>query len=281
MKVTKGTATHRPVRTLPKIYDHEVVCCCFPLRTAVALIGANIFIVAVALFFDRAGTEEYLRHWVGGYARKTRVVIGLLDSLGIVFGPLAIVGAVQLTGNYLRLVLGFQVVRLVAQFFALYIDVPLLWKCEMWGSDVKSAADMYGWNEVMFEIAVESRCPQERVSFLFYCIPSLLFSVYCVTVTQKLWAEIEDEPAYLFNTPLSATTGAFLTRSLASESLQQYLKEDAERPRQPVERLSQKSPALMPNYASVPVGPIISQQPWVNQHLRPASCMPTNFVSVP
>mmetsp|Transcript_47319 Transcript_47319/g.135657 ORF Transcript_47319/g.135657 Transcript_47319/m.135657 type:complete len:402 (+) Transcript_47319:157-1362(+) len=212
-----------------KVYDHITVFLCVPLRTAVVMIGVSSVFLGFCLLVDRVGTEDSLRQYVGGYTMRSRTVIGLVDFLGLFWGLLGIAGAWQLRSSYIKLFMGYQAVRLLAWIWMYFADLPLLWNCELWTKDVTKAAGLYSWNDVMFNVSVEDKCPSERFDFLLRSIPTLLFALYCMAVTQWMLADMEDELAYLFKVPMGATSGAFYTRSLASKSLREQMHEEAEK----------------------------------------------------
>merc|ERR1740129_4558 len=68
----------------------------------------------------------------------------------------------------------------------------------------------------MFDIAVGNNCQEERADFVIYAFLAFLFFLYCTTVTQKLLAEIEEEPRHLLK---GVVSGAYYTRSLATQSI--------------------------------------------------------------
>lgn len=215
--------------TQQRVYDHATVFLCVPLRTAVICIGLSSLLLGIALMFDRVGTEESLRPYIGGYARRSRTVIGLLDVLGIFVGPLGIAGAWNHHSGHIKLFLGYQVVRLAAWGWMYYVDIPQLWTCELWTTNVVAAEQKYSWNPIMFNIAIASRCQSERMWFFSCSVLTFLFAVSCVAATQRLLAEMEDEPPYLYKVPFGTTNGAFYTRSWASQSIHEQLKEQVEK----------------------------------------------------
>mmetsp|Transcript_98735 Transcript_98735/g.205806 ORF Transcript_98735/g.205806 Transcript_98735/m.205806 type:complete len:321 (+) Transcript_98735:90-1052(+) len=215
------------VEVQPKIYDHATAFFCIPLRTSVLLIGFSSFLLGFAILVDRVETEANLRQYIGGYTRTSRSVIGFLDFLGLFFGLLGMIGALNLRANQVQLFLGFQAARLAAWFWMYYHDLQALWKCELWGTDVNKAAKLFGWNSILFDIAVESGCQSERQWFLMLSLPTLLFSVYCTLVTQKALADLEEEPAFLFKAPLGVVNGASYSRSLASASIHTQMRTEA------------------------------------------------------
>eukprot|EP00932_Pfiesteria_piscicida_P005372 SRR837773.1528.p1 GENE.SRR837773.1528~~SRR837773.1528.p1 ORF type:complete len:275 (+),score=48.99 SRR837773.1528:114-827(+) len=225
-----GAATNSSKsKVQPQVYDHATAFLCVPLRTAVICIGASSLYLGLSLFFDRVGTEESLRPFIGGYARKSRSVIGVIDLLGLFWGPLGMAGAWNHNAGHIKLFLSFQAARLLVWLWMFFTDLPLLWACELWTKDVAKAQKLYSWNPVLFNIAVQSGCQSERTWFLLCSLPTFLFAIYCAGVTQRLLAEMEDEPPYLFKMPLGTTTGAFYTRSWASQSIHEQMKEQVHR----------------------------------------------------
>lgn len=109
-------------------------------------------------------------------------------------------------------------------------------------TNLQAAIHKYGWNEVIFNVALNNKCPEERSAFLTYSFPCFLFWCYCTSVTQQLLAEIETEPRHLLKDVVS---GAFYTRSLASESMKRHMEEQEARRQQEKEAEEQaKAKAL-------------------------------------
>lgn len=222
-----GYEHNRPL--VSRRYDHATVFCCVPLRTAVCLTGLGCTLLGLAMLSSRASVQEDLRPLIGGYAPTSRSLIGLLTTSGILFGFIGAAGAIQMKASWLQLFLAYQVVRLLIWLPVYYMDLPLLWTCEVWMTNLQAAIHKFGWNDVIFHVALNNQCPTERSAFLTYSFPCFLFWLYCTSVTQQLLAEIETEPRHLLKDVVS---GAFYTRSLATQSIARHMEEQEARRQQ-------------------------------------------------
>lgn len=155
-----------------------------------------------------------MRIFGGGYVMISRVLIGFLELTGCVWGILGALGAWQCKEQYLRVYNTYQMAR-VLMWLGMYItDGPVLWHCELWMTDIKAAIEMQGYNPVMYKIALEGRCPQERFYFFFFSSVSLMFFIYLTRINQIYQEQLAEEPAYLLRVPKQNAGGAFCQESL-------------------------------------------------------------------
>lgn len=193
-------------------------CCCVPLRSAVFVSALGSTLLSLLLLGSREFAERQLRVCSGGYALQSRVIVDLIELSAVVWGAIGAVGAVTLRPGPVRIFYCYQVLRVLA-WLAMYLtDVPLLWNCELWKSNVREAAAQYGWNEVMYTIAMNNRCRRERQLFVVLSTLSLLGFLYLTWVTQWFLRGLEQEPRYLLQLPQDRPGGAFYTKSLAGRS---------------------------------------------------------------
>lgn len=196
--------------------DHPTVCCCFPIRSAVFVSALLTVIFALAMLGMRAVVEARLRVFTGGYELRSRVIVDLLEISGVLWGSVGMVGVLFLKTSYVRTFFYYQVFRLVGWGIMYMTDVPLLWNCELWNTDIKAATAQYGWNDLMFSIAVTNRCPQERTLFVTCSTIGFYVFLYFTMATQWLLNDLDDEPRYLLRVPQGTPDGAFYASSLAS-----------------------------------------------------------------
>jgi len=198
-----------------RVLEHPTVCCCFPLRTAVFLSALCTALLSLALLGSRDVVGQELRVFTGGYALQSKVIVDLVEISGIVWGTLGVFGVVFLRASYVRTYMSYQMFRLFIWLVMYFTDVPFLWSCELWRTDLKEAAKQYGWNDVMYSIAMSGQCQQERTLFVTCSTFSLFFFLYLTIATQWLLNDLEDEPRYLLKVPAGCPSGAFYTTSLA------------------------------------------------------------------
>jgi len=194
----------------------QTMLCCVPLRTGVFLNAFFTMLVSIFMIASKEHTEEFMRKFSGGYALTSRVVIGFIEVTGVLWGIMGIMGTVLVKNSYIRVYNWYQIVRVCAWFGMYYSDVPLLLNCELWRSDITKAIKLYGWNPVMYNIAMGNECYQERMDFLIFSFISLLFFIYLITCNMRLQATLEQEPRYLLRVPKETPMGSFYTESIGA-----------------------------------------------------------------
>lgn len=193
---------------------------CLPLRTCVFLNCLFTVIFSVSLTLAHRFFEGQFRTFTGGYALQSRVVIEVIEVVGILAGSLGLVGTVILDVNYISLYQTYQMIRLAAVFLMYITDVPLLMNCEMFRNDLPKAIEEYDWNPIMFELAINNKCSMERKLFVFSSTLYLAVFIYLTYGTREFLRELDCEPRYLMRVPKGRTTAAFTATSLASRSLE-------------------------------------------------------------
>jgi len=194
--------------------EHTTACGCLPLRTAVFLSALGAALLSLVLICSSGLNREEFYIFTGGYTLQSRVIIELIEMSGLVWGVIGMVGAVNLEAKYVRIYLYFQIVRLFAWLPMYFSDVPLLWGCELLKSDIKGGTRQFGFNKVMYKIAFDDRCEEERALFAIFSSLALVFYLYVTLATCWLLEEIEEEPRYLLQVPRMGHCGAFYTQSL-------------------------------------------------------------------
>jgi len=212
-----------------RVTQHSTICFCLPLRTAVFVNALGTVVLSILLFFFREVMDDGMRVFTGGYSLQGRVAVDLIEISGCLWGVIGIIGAVYLKTSYVRIYMYYQVARLFAWGVMYLTDVPLLWACELWMTDLELAAKLYGWNHIMYNLAVNSRCQEERFLFTTLSTLCLIFFVQLTWASQKLLNDLEEEPKYLLTLPKNTPNGAFYTQSLASRSLLAQQKEQRDR----------------------------------------------------
>lgn len=202
---------------------------CVPLRTCVFLNCLGTVMVSVSLFIGEKLFHTDFRTFSGGYALQSHVIIGLIEVVGIFAGLLGLIGTVTLEHNYVKFFQMYQIVRLASVFLMYITDVPLLVHCELFRTDLPKAIEEYGWNSIMFDLAINNHCSQERTAFVIFSTFYLLTFVYLTTGTSKFLSELEEEPRYLFRVPKGRVGASFNASSLASRTVSERAKKRAER----------------------------------------------------
>jgi len=188
--------------------EGDTACCCIPLRTAVFLISVLTTINAFIAFFfptlfNRDGQSPM------GYTVVSRVIIGATQITGSFFGPVGALGAFDLNVSLLKTYNYYQFIRISAMFFMIYTDIPLLYDCNIWRTDLKAAIAEHGWNPAMYSIAMGNSCLQAQIDFVVAAVLQLCVYTYLVSLTRRLISDIETTPRYLLAMPKDCPNGAF------------------------------------------------------------------------
>lgn len=217
---------------------------CVPLRTCLFLNCLGTVMGSVSLIMGEKLFHTDFRTFSGGYALQSHVIIGLIEVVGIFAGLLGLIGTVTLDCNYVKFFQMYQIVRLASVFLMYITDVPLLVHCELFRTDLPKAIEEYGWNPIMFDLALNNHCSQERTAFVFASTVYLLTFVYLTSGTSQFLSDLEEEPRYLFRVPKGRAGPAFNSNSLASQTL-------SDRAKKRVGRLEQETNMLSANESLV------------------------------
>merc|ERR1719465_150289 len=106
----------------------------------------------------------------------------------------------------------------VVSWLGMYVtDGPVLWNCELWMLDIQKAIKTQGYNPIMYKIALEGRCQQERFYFFFFSSIGLMFFIYLTRINQIYQEMLAQEPAYLLRIPKHNAGGSFYAESLGEK----------------------------------------------------------------
>jgi len=197
---------------------HQMIFMCMPIRTAVFFCGVSCMLAGLVVLAFQPVIERDRRPFVGGYSEQTRIMIDLLETSGLLWGFLGAAGALYLRASWLRTFYCYQGVRLLAWFVMYALDVPLLSNCELGRDDPKAFTALYGPNQAMLKLAASGLCDDERgLLYMLSPVAMLLFLQFFLA-TQRLLAEIDEEPVYVHNMDKAAPSGSYYQKSMGSMS---------------------------------------------------------------
>jgi len=188
--------------------ERDTACCCIPLRTACFIMGIISALKACIAWFYPALLESPM-----GYSMISRVLVGATEVTGIFFGSVGAIGAFELSVSLLNVYNYYQFARLASMFFMIYTDIPLLYDCNTWRTDLKGAIKEYGWNPMMYDVAMGNDCLPAQINFVIAAILQLCIYVYLISLTRRLIWDTEKTPRYLLALPSSRPDGAFVNHS--------------------------------------------------------------------
>mmetsp|Transcript_41451 Transcript_41451/g.119935 ORF Transcript_41451/g.119935 Transcript_41451/m.119935 type:complete len:233 (+) Transcript_41451:163-861(+) len=196
----------------------QTMCLCIPLRLGILLSAAFTFVTSLLYLCDRSLWEYIFRHFTGGYALASRVVIGAIEVTGVLFGLLGVLGTWYQKRDYVVTFNMWQLVRLAAWIFMYYVDIPLMAHCEEWVNSVESVTQAHGWNQLMYDIAMGGTCAEERLAFLVLSFLTLAVFMYMVWATLRYQDFMGRIPKHLLRVPKDLSSGAFYAHSLGERA---------------------------------------------------------------
>jgi len=103
----------------------------------------------------------------------------------------------------------WQAVRIIAFGWILSIDIPLLQSCMGWVNDLDGEIKKYGWNDLMYNIAMASVCGIEQKRFYFCAGCTFLALLYITYETHLYLEEVNSVPRHLLKVPKDLTSEAW------------------------------------------------------------------------
>jgi hypothetical protein len=216
--------------------DIKSLCCsCVPLRLAVFLIAVFSIVTSVVVLFAKSLGVDTAAVF-GGYTLQSKTCLLFIEVSGAIWGFIGAQGAVRCHANSVIVFFYYQVARCLCWVGVFYFDLPALYACEKWVTDMSSQP---AWNPQMYQIAMEGLCFQKRLAFYLFNIPLFLMFSYFTYVNYKfVWGrgglnEGITERSYA-NIGDKATLGIFAASSLAEHTplnvANQWPEEPAKKP---------------------------------------------------
>jgi len=193
--------------------EMDTACWCVPLRTAIFLISVISTINALYQFFVPSAIGSLQARYTGGYGVTSRIVVGATQLTGLFFGPVGIVGAMELSVSLLMMYNYYQIARLFGMLFMIYNDVPLLADCNIWRNDINAAIKVHGWNDSMYQVAMSNSCLQTQIDFFVGVSFHLCLYIYLISLTRRLIWDTEKTPKYILAMPRALPNGSFVNTS--------------------------------------------------------------------
>lgn len=190
-----------------------MLCCqCIPIRLGVFLIAAFAVATGVLSVFGKAlGVDTSALF--GGYVLQSKVLITFLELSGLGWGFLGMLGAKNCSAGFTQIFLYYQYVRMFSWIGIFYYDLPALWTCETWLTNIANME----WNPRMYNIAMEGQCYSSRLIFLIVaCISMCLFG-YFTHVNYTFFKMLEEGLEYNIESTKFQNSSAFVSQSLVEK----------------------------------------------------------------
>lgn len=186
---------------------------CMPIRLGVLLSALVTWIISLVYVCSRYAYYETFRNWAGGYALASRIVVGVFETTGVVFALLGVLGTWYTKPKWVATYNYWQVARFFGWLYVFHIDVPLLLNCEAWINNITTETQQQGWNQLMYDVAMDAACSAERTRyFLISPIVFLLFA-YITYKTFEYRDCMNRIPKHLLQLPKDVTSSAFYSHS--------------------------------------------------------------------
>jgi len=195
-----------------------VCCVCIPLRLGVFLNAVFTIISSTFMVIFKKEFEDSTRTVSGGYCLLSRTIIFFIEVTGTFWGICGIIGAWRCQWSYVRLYNIYQWARLLAWVLMYITDVPLLWYCELWISDIDGAHAKMGWNPIVYSIAFHGRCARERTDFFIGSTLGFCLFLYLTLANQRYQTELAVSLPYFVSASKDKPKGTFFSQSLGERS---------------------------------------------------------------
>jgi len=190
----------------------DTMCSVLPLRLGIFLVAVCTVIWSFCLLVI-PGFAESMVIFTGGYCLKTRLALGFAEVTGIIFGICGAIGAWYCKRAYVMTFNMWQVFRILVFAFVYYTDTPILDKCEFWVNDVDAMIAKYGWNDLMYKLAMAAVCSKERSRFWICSASMFLLLLYITWCTHRYLEEVGKVPRHLLRIPKDGTSSAWYAHS--------------------------------------------------------------------
>jgi hypothetical protein len=140
---------------------------------AVFLIAVFSIVTSVVVLFAKSLGVDTAAVF-GGYTLQSKTFLLFIEVSGAIWGFIGAQGAVRCHANSVIVFFYYQVARCSCWLGVFYYDLPALYACEKWVTDMASQP---AWNPQMYQVAMEGLCFQKRLYFYLLNIP--LFMMFC------------------------------------------------------------------------------------------------------
>jgi hypothetical protein len=126
----------------------------------------------VVLFAKSLGVDTAAAF--GGYTLQSKTFLLFIEVSGAIWGFIGAQGALRCHANSVIVFFYYQVARCLCWLGVFYYDLPALYACEKWVTDMASQP---AWNPQMYQVAMEGLCFEKRM--FFYLLNMPLFWMFC------------------------------------------------------------------------------------------------------
>mmetsp|Transcript_130454 Transcript_130454/g.417393 ORF Transcript_130454/g.417393 Transcript_130454/m.417393 type:complete len:178 (+) Transcript_130454:391-924(+) len=143
---------------------------------------------------------------------------GTVEVTGAAFGLLGVLGAWHCKPSYIQWFNGWQMMRMAAWLFMYYVDIPLVLHCEGWVDAVEAMTQKYGWNDILYQVAMSGHCSNDRNKFFVQSTLTFMVFSYIVLATSRYQDVLSRVPKHLLRVPKDLSTGIYYAHSMGERS---------------------------------------------------------------
>eukprot|EP00441_Pelagodinium_beii_P036477 CAMPEP_0197652778 /NCGR_PEP_ID=MMETSP1338-20131121/34657_1 /TAXON_ID=43686 ORGANISM="Pelagodinium beii, Strain RCC1491" /NCGR_SAMPLE_ID=MMETSP1338 /ASSEMBLY_ACC=CAM_ASM_000754 /LENGTH=230 /DNA_ID=CAMNT_0043227721 /DNA_START=102 /DNA_END=794 /DNA_ORIENTATION=+ len=197
----------------------QTIYVCVPQRLGIFVSALIQTLISATYILDYKLFVHLYRQFVGGYGvgGRTFVLIGQLS--GLFGGVMGVAGTWYGKRDYILSWYGWLYAQLFCYAFMYFFDVPLLLACENFESDLASSVDKYGYNQLMYQMALQGQCDSGRWNFYIKSGLAVLLIMYLISRTSRYLEYTGRLPKHLLRLPKDPTSGAFYSHSLGERSM--------------------------------------------------------------
>ncbi|CAE7689020.1 unnamed protein product [Symbiodinium pilosum] len=193
--------------------------CCIPVRLTVLASAVIVTLTSVLYTLDYKLFNQLFRNFVGGFGIGGNIATCLGEYSGLLFGTLGVMGTWSGRRDWVKSYNGWLWFRLLCYGVMYTFDFPLITHCEDFVNSLQPTTEKYGYNPLMYNIAMNSQCSSTRTSFLVLSLLMVFLIMYLIWGTSDYIEFTGRLPKHLLRMPKDLTSGAFYSHSLGERSV--------------------------------------------------------------
>ncbi|CAE7939545.1 unnamed protein product, partial [Symbiodinium necroappetens] len=153
-----------------KMYSPEVssraLFFCIPIRLTVLTSAVIVTLTSFLYIVDYRLFNQLFRSFVGGFGVGGNIATCLAEYSGLLFGVLGVMGTWSGRRDWVKSYNAWLWFRLLCYGVMYFFDFPLIAHCEDFVNSLQPTTEKYGYNPLMYNIAMNSQCSSTRTRFL-------------------------------------------------------------------------------------------------------------------
>lgn len=192
---------------------------CLPVRLSVFVSAIVVTLTSILYIVDNSLFNSLFRNFVGGFGVGGRIATVLGEYTGFFFGVLGTMGCWYGRRDWVKSYNTWLWFRLLCYAGMYSFDLPLIFHCEDFVNSLAPTTEKFGYNPLMYNIAMNSKCSSTRTNFLVLSVLMLFLILYLIWGTTDYIEFTGRLPKHLLRMPKDLTSGAFYSHSLGERSV--------------------------------------------------------------